>query len=96
MPMRTRTLASLMLSSVLLMAAAIMQPAFARGPGGPPGFAGPPAGAPPSWQGSYPPGFGMGNKTGWNGRNVPPGWLNTKGKRKGWHGHAVPPGLYGR
>ena len=70
--------------------------AFARGGGmgrGSPAFAGP-AGGPPSWHGSNPPGFNQGIKTGWNGGSVPPGW--TRGKKTGWHGHSVPPGLYGR
>ena len=70
--------------------------AFARGGGGMgggPGFASN-VGGPSSWQGSHPPGFSRGLKTGWNGGSVPPGW--SKGKKTGWQGHNVPPGLYGR
>jgi len=70
--------------------------AFARGGGGMgggAGFAGH-VGGPPSWQGSHPPGFSRGVKTGWHGGSVPPGW--SKGKKTGWQSHNVPPGLYGR
>ena len=67
---------------------------FARGMGGGPhGFARP-SGGPPIWQGSSPPGFSRGAKTGWHGGSVPPGW--TKGKKKGWNGQSAPSGLYGR
>jgi hypothetical protein len=48
----------------------------------------------PTWQGSSPPGFSQGTKTGWRGGSVPPGW--SKGKKTGWNGRGVPPGLYGR
>ncbi len=52
------------------------------------------------WQGSDPPGFSRGEKTGWDGYSTPPGWRNTKGKnknkKKGWNSHDVPPGLYQR
>ena len=48
----------------------------------------------PTWQGSHPPGFSQGTKSGWHGGSVPPGW--SKGKKTGWNGRGVPPGLYGR
>ena len=64
--------------------------AFARGGGGG-GSHG--AGA-PVWQGSNPPGFNEGLKTGWHGSSVPPGW--SKGKKTGWKDRRVPPGLYNR
>jgi hypothetical protein len=83
-------------AAVLTFATVGSPVAFGRGSGmggGPPAFAGP-AGAPPSWHGSSPPGFSQGSKAGWNGGSVPPGW--TKGKKTGWRGHNVPPGLYGR
>ena len=46
------------------------------GPGASPN--GPPAGLPPTWQGSNPPGFSVPvDRPGWNGGTQPPGW--------GWH-----------
>jgi hypothetical protein len=53
-----------------------------------------PTGAAPTWQGSNPPGFSQGAKTGWRGGSVPFGW--SKGKKTGWNGRGVPPGLYRR
>src|SRR5437764_1428118 len=93
---KTRSIIAMTTTLVLIATTAPM--AHARGPGGgmgggPPGFAGP-AGTPPTWQGSNPPGFSQGVKTGWNGASVPPGW--SKDKKKGWNGRGVPPGLYGR
>src|SRR6266508_573630 len=41
-----------------------------------------------------PPGFGQGNKNGWQGGSVPPGWDN--GNRQGWGGQSLPPGLQRR
>ena len=38
-----------------------------------------------------PPGFGHGNKRGWNGASTPPGW--SKGNKHGWNGGTMPPGL---
>lgn len=77
--------------------------AFARGPGGGPGFGagGPGVGAhgPGFGPSGLPPGFSEGNKTGWNGGSTPPGW--DKGKKKGWDctlgtTGCVPPGLQHR
>src|SRR5262249_62264360 len=70
--------------------------AFARGGGGMgggPGFAGN-GGGPSSWQGSHPPGFSRGLKTGWNGGFIPPG--GGERKKKGWQGHKRPPWLVRR
>ena len=38
-----------------------------------------------------PPGFGKGEKKGWQGESKPPGW--SKGKKKGWKDAGMPPGL---
>jgi len=78
-------------ATILVLSVMISAPAIARGGGGGMGrsFAGAPV-----WQGSNPPGFSRGMKTGWNGAGVPPGW--NKGKKTGWKGQGVPPGLYGR
>jgi len=40
-----------------------------------------------------PPGFGEGNKLGWDGEKgvEPPGW--DHGMKQGWEGHSAPPGL---
>lgn len=66
--------------------------AFARGGGGNGGGAH--GGGAAMGQGSNPPGFSQGLKTGWHGSSVPPGW--SKGKKTGWKDRGVPPGLYGR
>ena len=77
--------------SLPILAIAATHVSARGGPGGgPPGH----AGGPPTWQGSSPPGFSQGGKTGWNDGSVPPGW--SKGKKKGWRGRNVPPGLSGR
>jgi len=39
-----------------------------------------------------PPGFSKGERKGWKGDDVPPGWTNKKGEKKGWEGKDVPPG----
>ena len=76
--------------ATLTMAATHASARGGPGGGGPPGH----AGGPLTWQGSNPPGFSQGGKTGWNNGSVPPGW--SKGKKKGWRGRNVPPGLYAR
>jgi hypothetical protein len=55
-------------------------------------FAGPADGH-PMWEGSNPPGFSMGKKSGWDD-GMPPGW--QKGQKRGWKTKTVPPGLYRR
>ena len=78
---------SRLILAAVILATLMATDVFARGGGGM-------GGGPSSWQGSHPPGFSHGLKTGWNGGSVPPGW--SKGKKTGWQGHNVPPGLYGR
>jgi hypothetical protein len=88
------------IAAISLALSVTMAPmAFARSPGGAhgggrPAFAAASASSAPAWQGSSPPGFSRGLKTGWNGESVPPGW--SKGKKKGWKNLKLPPGLYGR
>lgn len=86
-----------MVGSLAIAPAASARPGggHGKGAGGNFGFAGPrgPSGGFPAWQGSSPPGFSMGRKSGWS-RSVPPGW--QKGRKKGWSDRGVPPGLYGR
>ena len=80
-------------TSVTLALSIIASPTvLARGGGGVGG--GPHGGGPAVWQGSNPPGFSQGSKTGWHGSSVPPGW--SKGKKTGWKDQRVPPGLYDR
>jgi hypothetical protein len=94
-----RTFRAVIASGIILAFVITAAPTvYARGGGGG-GFGGGPHGAgpvtgAPTWQGSSPPGFSQGMKTGWRGGSVPPGW--SKGKKTGWNGRGVPPGLYGR
>jgi hypothetical protein len=89
---------SVVIASAVTLAFIIIAPPTASARGGMGGgFGGGAAGLgghAPTWQGSRPPGFSQGTKTGWRGGSVPPGW--SKGKKTGWHDQGVPPGLYGR
>jgi hypothetical protein len=54
-----------------------------------------PAGVPPNWSGTNPPGFGVEvDRRGWGTGTQPPGWNNATGN-SGWGTSTVPPGLGG-
>jgi hypothetical protein len=83
----------LFLIAAAAVAVGVSTSAFATGRGGGGGFG---AAAPGAGNTSTtPPGFGHGEKTGWEGAKQPPGWVDH-GNKQGWGGASQPPGLQRR
>lgn len=85
--MSKRLVAGAVLAGVVLLAGATAEAKGPQGIGGNShsfGPVGPQPGSPPGWS-------SQGERKGWDGSTVPPGWDN--GLRKGWDGGSVPPGF---